>query len=265
MVIFAIDDEQAMLDELCETLAEVAPYATLYSFKRAHEAIEAIEERGTIPDIVFSDIELPGINGISIAKRIKEVAPHAKVVFVSAYPSYAVDAFRIHADGFVVKPVEAARIREELDVLLAPRTDSPPRLRVRCFGNFDVFVGNDPLVFGRQRTKELLAILVDRVGGTCTAGEIMTALWEGKEEKSHKSYLRVLTSDLRRTLAEYDLTDVLIHKHGQWAVRKDRIDCDYYRLLAGDPAALEAYSGEYMKQYSWAEDTNAHLHFTYGY
>ena len=55
--------------------------------------------------------------------------------------------------------------------------------------------------------------------------------------------------------------DALIRSHGQWAVRTDKLDCDYYRMKDGDPTAINAYNGEYMKQYSWAEMTLASLTF----
>ena len=45
------------------------------------------------------------------------------------------------------------------------------------------------------------------------------------------------------------------------AVRRDRVDCDYWRMLEGDPGALNAYRGEYMMEYSWAELTAARLYF----
>ena len=181
-------------------------------------------------------------------------------MFVTAYPGYAVDAFRLHADGFVVKPVEAARIREELDALL-PNKPALPRLRVRCFGNFEAFYGDEPLALTRTRSKELLAYLVDRNGGTCTGAELADALWEGSGVREPAAYLRVLTMDLRETLEAVGLGDVLVRSRNRWAVRTDLIDCDYYLMLAGDPDAAASFTGEYMKQYSWAEETCARLHF----
>ena len=261
MRIFAIDDERAMLDELHEAIAAAEPDAEVFDFMRAKSAIEAIED-GCVPDAVFSDIELPGMNGLALASSLKTVAPDAKIVFVTAYPSYAVEAFRLHVDGFVVKPVEAARVREELDALFGPeQTARQEKLRVRCFGSFDVFFGDSPLVFSRMQAKELFAFLVDRVGGTCTWQEIAAALWENRRVKDPQSYLRVLTNDLRETLASVGMEDVLVREHGQWAVRTDLIDCDYYRMLAGDTDAMAAFQGEYMRQYSWAEVTTAKLHF----
>ena len=54
---------------------------------------------------------------------------------------------------------------------------------------------------------------------------------------------------------------VLIRQHQQWAVRQDLLDCDYYRMLAGDMEALNSFRGDYMTRYSWAELTAARLHF----
>ena len=261
MKVFAIDDEQAMLDELHEAIAAVVPDAEILDFMRAKPAIEAIEE-GCVPDVVFSDIELPGTNGLALASSIKTAAPDTKVVFVTAYPTYAVEAFRLHVDGFVVKPVEAVRVREEFDALFGSSVpEAPKKLRVRCFGSFDVFFDGSPVVFSRTQAKELLAFLVDRAGGTCTWQEIALALWEDQRVKNPQSYLRVLTRDLRETLVSVGMEDVLVRRHGQWAVEPDLLDCDYYRMLAGDVDAIESYQDEYMRQYSWAEVTAAKLHF----
>ena len=71
----------------------------------------------------------------------------------------------------------------------------------------------------------------------------------------------MLTNDLRETLASVGMEDVLVRKHGQWAVAPDLLDCDYYHMLAGDADAMMAFHDEYMKQYSWAEVTAAKLHF----
>jgi two-component SAPR family response regulator len=260
MKIFAIDDEKAMLDALHEAIVAAEPDAEVLDFKRAKPALAAIEETGA-PDVVFSDIELPGIDGISLATKIKDAAPDAKIVFVTAFPSYALDAYRVHVDGFVVKPVEAERIREELDALFPKKEPMATRLTARCFGTFEVFAHGEPLVFSRTRTKELLAFLVDRNGGACTGPQIANALWEGQVTKNAQSYLRVLTADLKSALDSAGLSDVLVREHGQWAIRPERIDCDYYRFLAGDAKAAAAFDGSYMAQYSWAEETAAHLYF----
>ncbi len=70
-----------------------------------------------------------------------------------------------------------------------------------------------------------------------------------------------MTKDLHDTLASVGMEEVLIREHNQWAIRKELLDCDYYRLLDGDAEAAGDYHREYMKQYSWAEQTAARLQF----
>ena len=263
MRIFAIDDEQAMLEELHEAIRRAEPDAEILDFRRAGEALSAVTEQGLAPDVVFSDIQMPGMDGLSLALHLKQAAPGVKIIFTTGYEQYAVEAFRRHVNGYLMKPVEESMVREELDALgLTYAPLDPEKLQVRCFGWFDVFWKGEPLLFTRTQTKELFAYLIDREGAACTAGEIISAIWEDEETvKNPKAYLRVLTQDLRSALASVGMEEVLIRAHGQWAVRTDLVDCDYYRMKKGDPAAINAYHDEYMKQYSWAEFTLAKLHF----
>ena len=73
--------------------------------------------------------------------------------------------------------------------------------------------------------------------------------------------IRKLISDLKATLAEIGMEDVLIRERRQVAVRRSLIDCDYYLMLEGDMAAVNACRGEYMPEYSWAELTAGRLSF----
>ena len=266
MLIFAIDDEPAMLEDLHEAIAEAAPDAEIMDFMRAGAALSVITEEGKRPDIVFADIEMPGMNGLNLAVQIKNRTPETKIVFVTGFSQYALEAWQRRVNGYLMKPVDAAMIREELESLsLPPRAAEPDRLLVRCFGNFDVFWHGEPLIFRRTQAKELLAYLVDREGAACTGGEIIAALWgDGETIKNPKPYLRLLAHELRATLAAVGMEDVLIREHQQWAVRRERLDCDYYRMREGDPDAVNAYHGEYMSQYSWAELTAGRLHFQRG-
>ena len=152
MRLYAIDDEQAMLEELHQAIALALPGAEIRDFKTAPEVLAALEEPGDKPDVVFSDIRLPGMDGLSLAVNIKNAAPRAKIVFVTGYAQYALEAFRRHVNGYLMKPVTPEQIREELDAMKPP-ADAPARenkLRVRCFGSFQVFWQDEPVVFQRK-------------------------------------------------------------------------------------------------------------------
>ncbi|MGX8698499.1 MAG: response regulator, partial [bacterium] len=212
MFIFAIDDERDMLEELHEAIHAAEPEAELMDFETAPEVLHAIAA-GAKPDVVFSDIRLPGMDGLSLAVRIREKVPEAKIVFVTGYSDYAVEAYRRHVNGYVMKPVEPGRIREELDALRAPHPVREPedKLRVQCFGHFEVFWHGEPLLFQRRQTKELFAFLIDREGRACTSEEIAASLWEdGEDVGADKQRVRNLISDLRQTLRAIGMEEVLI-------------------------------------------------------
>ncbi len=260
MLIYAIDDEPAMLEELHEAIAAAEPNAEIMDFETAPQVLAAPDNQ--TPDIVFSDIRLPGMDGLDLAVQIKKKAPRAKIIFVTGYSQYAVEAFQRHVNGYVMKPVTPDKIRAELDALDLPPAPEPDKLCVRCFGYFEVFWKGEPLIFRRTQTKELFAYLIDREGEACTSGEIALALWENTvDEKAEHNRIRVLLNDLRATLRSIGMEELLIRERRQLAVRCDMVDCDYYRMRDGDAAAVNAYYGEYMKQYSWAELTAARLHF----
>ena len=261
MRVFVIDDEKQILQETTELMREASESAEIRSFHRAAAALDAIRE-GDRPDVVFSDIEMPGISGLEFAVRLKTISPETRIVFTTGYEQYAVEAFRIKAHGYLMKPLTIQSLRDELDYVPEMRKTSQDKLIVRCFGYFDVYWRGKPVIFGRKQSKELLAYLIDRRGAACTANEIALALWETEgTEKAEHNRLRVLLSDLRSTLKKIGMEEALIREHRELAVRTDMIDCDYYRLLEGDMDALNAYHGEYMKEYSWAEITNARLEF----
>ncbi len=261
MRVFAIDDEPKMLRLLHVAIAQAAPEAEIIDFRLGAEAVSFLMDTGFKPDAVFSDIQMPGMTGLELAVRLKKLAPDTKLVFVTGF-DYALDAYRLHVGGYIMKPVEARRVREELDNLFPPCSQTENRLRVQCFGSFEVFWDDQPLWFARRQTKELLAYLVDRRGVSCTAEVIIATLWEDAEEMSAaKQRLRNLVSDLRATLKTIGMSKVLIRQGGNIAILPKLLDCDYYRMLEGDMSAVNAFRGEYMEQYSWAEITKGWLTF----
>ena len=269
MLIFAIDDEKAMLTQLHNAIEQAEPGAQIMDFNRAKAALDAISDKSLKPDVVFSDIEMPGMTGLALAIRIKEMSPETKIIFVTAYSEYALDAYKKHVNGYLLKPVEPEMVREELDALDIKASEKPvgvgnndEKLQVRCFGYFEVYHNGEPVVFARAKAKELLAYLIDREGGICTFGEIISVLWEGVEdERSAKHSLRTVISDLRKELALIGMEEVLIRERRQLGIRREMVDCDYYRMIDGDIDAVNSYHGEFMLQYSWAELTTARLQF----
>ena len=263
MIFYVIDDEPLALRISHQVIQDAFPNAQVISFGDSTDALHAISERQQIPDVVFCDIEMPRLNGLEFAVRLKTLSPQTRVIFVTGYSQYALDAFRIHDHGYILKPMSVDRVREECAALDLPGDEaSENQLQVKCFGYFEVFWHGKPLDFSRKQTKELFAYLVNRHGDACTAEEIAAAIWEDEDDLIKlKTRIRVLISDLRKTLSEIGMESVIIRRSGRIAVRTDQLACDYYRFLSGDVEAVNAFNGEYMVQYSWAEMTVGHLMF----
>lgn len=262
MLLFAIDDEPKMLRLLHKAIVKAAPDAEVKDYVLGTEAITAIEDGGLMPDVVFSDIRMPKLDGLQLAVRLKTLAPDTKIVFVTGYSEYALDAFRVRAHGYLMKPVEPEHIRRELDYALPGPALSSQKLRVQCFGKFEAFYQGKPLQFERLQTKELLAYLIDQNGASCTSQEIAAVIWDDETEiKVLTHRLRNLVADLRATLKKIGQEDIIIKSGRTIAVNRTLIDCDYYRMLDGDMSAVNSYRGEYMEQYPWARLTEGKLYF----
>ena len=260
MKIFLIDDEELILGDLRAVTAKAAPEADIYTFSRAKAALDMIQTDNIYPDIVFSDIEMPGLSGLAFACELKKLSPGTRIVFVTGYKEYAIEAFRVRANGYLLKPVREEDVREEISFVAKVKEPPKERLEVKCFGHFDVRWNGKPVIFNRKQSKELLAYLIDREGAMCSSGEIAMTLWEDlRDVKAEQNRLRVLINDLKSTLKGIGAGDILIREKRQLAVRRELIYCDYYRMLEGDMDALNSYYGEYMVDYSWAELTNARL------
>lgn len=247
MTVLLVDDEELQLLRLQNEVKKVLGSQWEYlAFTNPAEALAAAAEKTV--EVAFLDIEMPVVSGIELAKKLKERSPQVNVVFVTAYESYALDAYRLHASGYITKPVTEGKIREELGNLRnpVPLPGAKP-LQVKCFGNFEVFAHGEPVKFQYSKSKELLAYLVDREGAAVTMGELNAVLWE----EDHSSYLRNLIADIQTTLKAVGAGDVFVKRRSQCYVATELLDCDAYEYRRGSSDAVLAYRGEYMAQYSW--------------
>lgn len=257
MRIIAVDDERLALEALVKAIERAVPDAAVRGFRDSAEAMDFLRENTC--DVAFLDIRMRGISGLELARRIKALRGSTNIVFVTGYSEYALDAFRLYASDYLLKPPTPDAVAQALRQLRTPIVPEPKhRVRFQCFGNFEAFADGKALTFRRGKTKELLAYLVDRRGAGVAMGELSAVLWEeGPDTLSRQSNLRNLISDLRRTLCDAGAEEILLKKRNTIAIDSDAVDCDYYDFLRHIPYAVNRYQGEYMAQYSWAELTAA--------
>ena len=249
MIAIAVDDEVLMLGALVSAIETSSDIAAVEKFTNCEEALAFVAENPV--DIAFLDIHMRGMGGLTLAEKIVSACPDCKIVFCTGYEEYAISAFKLHASGYLLKPVSAKDVQVEIDNIKGIRQNQKP-LEVKCFGNFEVYAKGKKLTFRRSKTKELFAFLVDRNGAGVSVAEIGAALWENDEEQKSHNYIHQLFRDLRQTLETIGMDTVFERNNYLYSINPAKIDCDYFDYLkTGKPEFL----GEYMSQYSWAEGT----------
>ena len=106
-----VDDEPLARQRIRDLLAEAGDFRVEAEAEDGADAIRAIERLR--PDVVFLDIQMPGVDGFEVVEALQPPLP--LFVFTTAYDSYAVQAFEAHALDYVLKPIDAARFRDSLE------------------------------------------------------------------------------------------------------------------------------------------------------
>jgi len=197
MRVLCVDDALPVMEDtvaMCEKLPQITSVA---GFTRPKEALEWMETHSV--DLALLDIDMPEINGLMLAQQVKWKYPDTKIIFLTAFQQYAVEAIKLRASGYLLKPVSLEDLEEEVAYADSRKSErSSGHVVVKTFGNFEIFVDGETLSFHRQKAKELLAYLIDRNGRGVNRPGIFAALWEdGLYDHSSHKYLDVIIRSLR--------------------------------------------------------------------
>ncbi len=116
--ILVVEDEPIILKGTMDTLARVLPHVQIYGARTADAALDRAKKAP--PDVAFLDIHLGQIDGLTVAETLSELYPRINIIFLTAYADYMPDAWRLHASGFLLKPLDETALRRELNALRYP-------------------------------------------------------------------------------------------------------------------------------------------------
>jgi len=259
MDIIAVDDEYLALLALEEAIRGAVPDCTLHGFCTSSDAL-AYARKNQV-DIAFLDIEIDEMDGLALAKSIKDIYGKTNIVFATGFSHYAMWSYKVGASDYLLKPVTKEAVAKALERLrdsVSEKADTS--VRVQTFGNFEVYLDGVPVAFSRSKSKELLAYLIDRQGASASTQEIAAILWEDREyDISLKNQTQTVISEMMKTLRDNGMDGLINKSWNQISVDRAKVSCDYYDLLNWELSAVNAYQGEYMRNYSWAEMTTAAL------
>ena len=256
LIVLAKENERESVREM---IAALRPDAELRLFDSGLTALA--DARKQEADIAVIDTELPELGGLDFGQYLQELYPDVNLIYLSSDKAAGYTALRQHASGILSKPVAEPELVRELEDLRHPSVmKNHKRLFAQTFGNFELFVDGKPIAFKYNRTKELVAVLINNRGAQTSNGEIIANLWEDDGDPEKKaSYLSNLRQDLQNTFTKLKLNGLILKQRGSLAIAADRIECDLYDGLEKKQESKYHYLGDYMNQYSWPEVMHAEL------
>ena len=206
-----VDDEGLAREELCFLLGQIPGIEVVAQAGDGPEALEVISEHQ--PDLVMLDVQMPGLTGFEVARRLLHSGTEAHLVFVTAYDRHAIEAFEVNAVDYLLKPVEADRLATAVDrvrrrlsaergnvsppagvervlQLLGDRQNLPEQLAVKVGDRF-LLLQTDEVVHASVED-DVITVVTNSLSGTSnyrTLDELQARLDPGVFWRVHRSHL----------------------------------------------------------------------------
>ena len=207
--VIIVDDEQLARDELSYLLRDIEDLEIIGQGKNGVEAVNLIKE--TSPDLVFLDVQMPGLDGFGVIKKLLEKKiPLPGIVFSTAFDQYAVKAFEVSALDYILKPfdkkrivqaVEKARKSRESDAVPSEKLDTlvklleqqkPQTTKVLLKANSRLFLVDQKEICFASIEDGVITVVAQNMEGqsNCrTLEELLTSLDANLFWRAHRSYL----------------------------------------------------------------------------
>ena len=259
MQVICVDEDVRLLKQL-DGAANQSPWIrNVLGFTAADEALRFAARESV--DVAVLTIRQPHREGLALAEKLRRYHEDIRLIFLSEEKEQAFDAFEAEALGFGLLPCSDEKLLSMLErvcrILPRPRH----RVTLRTIPNFGIWVDGIPLHIRRPKVLELLALLVDRGERGITAGEGVAVLWpDHPGGTSAQALFRMTYKRLADTLTKAGIGSILVSEGGYRWIRREQVCCDLYSILEGDQEMAKQYAGEYLREYSWAEDRNGQLY-----
>lgn len=247
MKIIVVDDELSALSTFLPNVIDNAGIECKMFMNAPRSALEYM--RVNKVDVAFLDIKMPEIDGIDLAERMLAVNAELKIVFISAYAQDEEGIKkRLHGNvvGFCHKPYSDEKIKRLLVSL--DTGASQPKIYLRTFDAFDLFVNGVAIDFSCGKAKELLALLTDAQGSYVTMDTAVGNLWPEKNAELGKRLYRDAVCKLRLKLKEYGIEELVTFERGRCVINTQAAICDMWDFINNGGV----FSGRYMPQYDWS-------------
>ncbi|WP_186809820.1 response regulator [Paenibacillus polysaccharolyticus] len=257
-----VDDERLAIMRLQHILKGIEEVEVVGTYTNVSELLNDFPRLQ--PDAAFLDIDMPGMNGLELAANLQGMELDTEIVFITAYDQYALDAFRVNALDYLLKPVDEVALRDTIRRILKRKRRAPMRkkethARIQCFGQYIVSRLNDgsPVDFPTAKTEELLAYFLIHRDTSLSKWSICESLWPEHEPQKAEQNLHTTVFRMKKTLLDNGIHIQLSSKKGFYHFQLLE-SCDYVRfeeLRRGGSAQIDRYPAdaeEVLRQYKGA-------------
>jgi two-component SAPR family response regulator len=230
--IAAVDDELHVLERFERMVLEIKELEICGLFETGEHLLDYLKEHPL--DAVFLDIEMPGVNGLKISQKILDLNENIDIIFVTAFNQYAVEAFELQAMDYILKPLTEERLGKTVRRLLKNRSKDVKigKPFIQCFGDFEVFLNGEPMVWKSSKAKEILAFLIHKNGISVNWEKIADAVWPDYDSEKAQTNFHANTYLLRKRLAKEGISNIMENGRGNYRVVPDQVSCELYQLEA---------------------------------
>ncbi len=279
-----IDDEESAVDYLEILLSEMSGIEIVGKYTNPLLALEEFLQ--VRPDVVFVDVQMPGIQGMELAARMRALVADVGILFTTAYSEYAIDAFEMNATDYLLKPFTKDRLanavaRIQQQTSQNQGSQDPVRSSIQMMGGLYLHapsIKNGVIPWRTNKVKELCAFMLHHSCKTLKSDEIIEAVWPDSDPVNARAYLYTCLSFLRKNLKEYDMPmEVVKYGNSGYMLTMEDITLDAHiigelveRRVTDDEQdeqaitrLIELYQGEYLQgcDYEWASPKRDQLYF----
>ena len=223
MRVMIVDDERLALRQFMMETEDIPGIELAGAFSNPLQALEYLKENPV--EAAFLDIEMPELNGIVLAGKMREISSDLVVIFITGYEQYTLDALKVKADYYMTKPYDSRDIKEVLERAKLLSARQKKRVYIRTFGRFDLFIDGKAVYFSNTKAKELLALCVDHRGGAVTIEEAADKLWEDRIYDSRvKNLYRKAVMQIRQIVSEYGVEEIFSGNRGSWQIDMVKVE-----------------------------------------
>lgn len=284
-----IDDEKPALQHLERLLTKDARLEITGKYTSARLGLQHLQQEKA--DIVFLDIGMPEMNGLEAAEHIANLDRSIRVVYITAYTEYAIDAFELNAVDYLLKPVTSQRLGKTLERLVsreeqAKQTEVLPAAErhpgILSFKQLEFLEDGEPgrkMQWRTSKAQEVFALLLHYRGQWILKDKIVDLVWpEFKPEKALAN-LHTTVYHIRKLLKTWDMGVLVEFSQERYRLVRENVTLDVEQFEQGWSAApvetdlewtrreavLTLYRGDYLGEhhYDWAETRRKELQANY--